>query len=114
MTTIWGDEGNEFDFYSALPGMLYQAEHAYTARDVDEVDATLLRRKFDGIVGADLDDYIYASKLEYVQGEGHGESRFPKTDAHAASPQRHPAGDAADRRKDALLPESGQVPALGG
>jgi hypothetical protein len=33
--------------------------------DVDEVDATLLRRKFDGIVGADLDDYIYASKLEY-------------------------------------------------
>jgi hypothetical protein len=32
MTTIWGDEGNEFDFYSALPGMLYQAEHAYTIR----------------------------------------------------------------------------------
>lgn len=66
MTTIWGDEGNEFDFYSALPGMLYQAEHAYTAREVDEVDAALLRRKFDGIVGADLDDYIYASKLECV------------------------------------------------
>ncbi|KWU41419.1 glycoside hydrolase [Rhodotorula sp. JG-1b] len=69
MTTIWGDEGNEFDFYSALPGMLYQAEHAYTARDVDEVDATLLRRKFDGIVGADLDDYIYASKLDDTQPE---------------------------------------------
>ncbi|GAA5990086.1 hypothetical protein JCM10908_005816 [Rhodotorula pacifica] len=69
MTTIWGDEGNEFDFYSALPGMLYQAEHAYTAREVDEVDATLLRRKFDGIVGADLDDYIYASKLDDTQPE---------------------------------------------
>ncbi|GAA5885736.1 hypothetical protein JCM3774_003295 [Rhodotorula dairenensis] len=69
MTTIWGDEGNEFDFYSALPGMLYQAEHAYTARDVDEVDATLLRRKFDGIVGADLDDYIYASKLDETPPE---------------------------------------------
>lgn len=85
MTTIWGDEGNEFDFYSALPGMLYQAEHAYTPRDVDEVDATLLRRKFDGIVGADLDDYIYASKLEYVLGRegmariasGEGLSRTP-------------------------------------
>ena len=62
MTTIWGDEGNECDLYSALPGMLYQAEGAYT-RD-DEVDAALLRRKFDGIVGADLDDWVYASKLE--------------------------------------------------
>jgi hypothetical protein len=82
MTTIWGDEGNEFDFYSALPGMLYQAEHAYTARDVDEVDATLLRRKFDGIVGADLDDYIYASKLEYVLGRAWRESLVER-DSHA-------------------------------
>lgn len=62
MTTIWGDEGNEFDLYSALPGILYQAELAYTRQD--EVDSALLRRKFDGIVGGDLDDYIYASKLE--------------------------------------------------
>jgi hypothetical protein len=46
--------------------MLYQAELAYTKREADEVDASLLRRKFDGIVGADLDDYIYASKLECV------------------------------------------------
>ena len=65
MTTIWGDEGNECDLYSALPGMLYQAEGAYT-RD-DEVDAELLRRKFDAIVGADLDDWVYASKLECVE-----------------------------------------------
>lgn len=77
MTTIWGDEGNEVsrrlrgrvgadeeqcDLYSALPGMLYQAEHAYTTND--EVDATLLRRKFDGITGGDFDDYVYASKIE--------------------------------------------------
>ncbi|GAA5866320.1 hypothetical protein JCM8547_000738 [Rhodosporidiobolus lusitaniae] len=69
MTTIWGDEGNECDLYSALPGMLYQAELAYTARDEEEVDANLLRRKFDGIVGGDLDDYIYASKLDDTQPE---------------------------------------------
>ncbi|TNY20943.1 glycoside hydrolase superfamily [Rhodotorula diobovata] len=67
MTTIWGDEGNECDLYSALPGMLYQAEGAYT-RD-DEVDAELLRRKFDAIVGADLDDWVYASKLDDTQPE---------------------------------------------
>ena len=62
MTTIWGDEGNEFDLYSALPGMLYQAEQVYTS--ADEVDANLLRKKFDGITGGDFDDYVYASKLE--------------------------------------------------
>ncbi|GAA5839664.1 hypothetical protein JCM3766R1_000936 [Sporobolomyces carnicolor] len=67
MTTIWGDEGNEFDLYSALPGILYQAELAYTQED--EVDAALLRRKFDGIVGGDLDDYVYASKLDDTQPE---------------------------------------------
>ncbi|BGP17787.1 hypothetical protein JCM10213v2_005829 [Rhodosporidiobolus nylandii] len=69
MTTIWGDEGNEVDLYSALPGMLYQAELAYGTCEQDEVDAALLRRKFDGIVGADLDDYVYASKLDDTQPE---------------------------------------------
>ncbi|BGP25894.1 hypothetical protein JCM10295v2_004835 [Rhodotorula toruloides] len=69
MCTIWGDEGNEFDLYSALPGILYHSELAYTAREVDEVDAALFRRKFDGIVGADLDDYVYASKLDDTQPE---------------------------------------------
>lgn len=64
MTTIWGDEGNEFDLYSALPGMLYQAEQAYTLREQEEVDVALLRKKFDGITGGDFDDYVYASKLE--------------------------------------------------
>ncbi|GAA5905950.1 beta-N-acetylhexosaminidase [Sporobolomyces salmoneus] len=66
-TTIWGDEGNEFDLYSALPGILYKAELAYTRED--EVDTALFRRKFDGIVGGDLDDYIYASKLDDTQPE---------------------------------------------
>ncbi|SCZ87601.1 BZ3500_MvSof-1268-A1-R1_Chr2-2g05067 [Microbotryum saponariae] len=67
MTTIWGDEGNECDLYSALPGMLYQAEHAYT--QAEEVDAGLLRKKFDGIAGADFDDYVFASKLDDTQPE---------------------------------------------
>lgn len=62
MTTIWGDEGNECDIYSALPAILYHSEHAYTTED--EVDAQLLRKKFDGITGADFDDFLYASKLE--------------------------------------------------
>ena len=62
MTTIWGDEGNEVDLYSTLPGILYQAEQAYTK--AEEVDAALMKKKFDGIAGGDFDDYVYASKLE--------------------------------------------------
>lgn len=64
MTTIWGDEGNEVNFWSTLPGILYQAEQAYTKSE--EVDVGLLKKKFDGITGADFDDYCYASKLESV------------------------------------------------
>lgn len=64
MTTIWGDEGNEVDLYSAIPGLFYHAQQAYTQND--EVDVALLKRRFDGITGADFDDYVYASKLELV------------------------------------------------
>ncbi|GAA5832404.1 hypothetical protein JCM11251_006443 [Rhodosporidiobolus azoricus] len=69
MCTLWGDEGQEYDLYSALPGILYHAELAYGQREDEEVDAALFRRKFDGIVGADLDDYVYASKLDDTQPE---------------------------------------------
>ncbi|KAI5475274.1 hexosaminidase, glycoside hydrolase family 20 protein [Pseudohyphozyma bogoriensis] len=67
MTTIWGDEGNECDLYSTLPGILYHAEQAYTRED--EVDAALLKKKFDGITGGDFDDYLFASKLDDTQPE---------------------------------------------
>ncbi|KAM0748766.1 glycoside hydrolase [Meredithblackwellia eburnea MCA 4105] len=69
MTTIWGDEGNECDLYSALPGILYHAEHAYTKREEQEVEANLLRRKFDAVVEADFEDYLFASKLDDTQPE---------------------------------------------
>ncbi|GAA96920.1 glycoside hydrolase family 20 protein [Mixia osmundae IAM 14324] len=62
MTTIWGDEGNECDIWSALPGIAYFAEHCYTRED--EVDVELLKAKFDGVCGGDFDDFVYASKLD--------------------------------------------------
>ena len=67
MATIWGDEGNECELYSALPGIWYHAEQAYTA--AEEVDAELLRLKFDGCAGGNFDDYIFASKLDDTQPE---------------------------------------------
>ncbi|MBW0507913.1 hypothetical protein O181_047628 [Austropuccinia psidii MF-1] len=67
LTTIWGDEGNECDIWSALPGILYYAEHAYSNKD--EVDVPLLKRKFDGICGGSFDDFVFASKLDDLQPE---------------------------------------------
>ncbi|KAG0143252.1 hypothetical protein CROQUDRAFT_49089 [Cronartium quercuum f. sp. fusiforme G11] len=67
MTTIWGDEGNECDIWSALPGLLYFAEQAYSLNE--EVDVEILELKFDGIMGGCFDDFMFASKLDDLQPE---------------------------------------------
>ncbi|KAH9821762.1 family 20 glycoside hydrolase [Melampsora americana] len=77
MTTIWGDEGNECDMkrteiqedqsWSALPGLLYFAEHGYTPNE--EIEVELLKIKFDGICGGSFDEFVYASKLDDLQPE---------------------------------------------
>lgn len=67
MTTIWGDEGNECDIWSALPGLLYFSEHAYTKDH--EVDIGFLKSKFDGVCGGCFDDFLFASKLDDLQPE---------------------------------------------
>ncbi|CAO3613155.1 unnamed protein product [Cunninghamella blakesleeana] len=60
--TIWGDEGNECDTFSALPGLLYYAELGYC--EEDHVDFLLLKQTFDGICGGSFDDWVYASKID--------------------------------------------------
>ncbi|KAA1079577.1 hypothetical protein PGT21_016472 [Puccinia graminis f. sp. tritici] len=67
LTTIWGDEGNECDIWSALPGILFYAEHAYSNKS--EIDVGLLKSKFDGICGGSFDDFVFASKLDDLQPE---------------------------------------------
>ncbi|WAR62233.1 hypothetical protein PtB15_14B328 [Puccinia triticina] len=67
LTTIWGDEGNECDIWSALPGLLFYSEHAYSAKS--EIDVRLLKSKFDGICGGSFDDFVFASKLDDLQPE---------------------------------------------
>ncbi|KAH8927047.1 glycoside hydrolase family 20 protein [Atractiella rhizophila] len=67
MATIWGDEGNEYDVWSALPGILYFAEQCYTLQE--EVDANILKMKFDGISGGDWADYLYACKVDDLRPE---------------------------------------------
>ncbi|KAI9023835.1 glycoside hydrolase superfamily [Phycomyces nitens] len=60
--TIWGDEGNECDIYSALPAMCYYAHHGYSSQD--EIDISLLKLSFEGICGASFDDWVFASKID--------------------------------------------------
>ncbi|ORX91071.1 glycoside hydrolase [Basidiobolus meristosporus CBS 931.73] len=62
ISTIWGDEGNECDIYSALPGLVYFAQHCYS-KDY-QIDVDLVKRNFAGICGGDLDDFVFASKID--------------------------------------------------
>ncbi|KAF9956592.1 hypothetical protein BGZ72_002645 [Mortierella alpina] len=64
MITIWGDEGHECDMFSALPAMYYFADHGYTQDD--EIDLDRLKNCFEGVCGANFDDWVYASKIDQV------------------------------------------------
>ncbi|KAF9378225.1 hypothetical protein CPC16_011416 [Podila verticillata] len=62
MITIWGDEGHECDMFSALPAMYYFADHGYTQEN--EIDLDRLKSCFEGVCGANFDDWVYASKID--------------------------------------------------
>ncbi|KAH9245311.1 hypothetical protein BASA81_017220 [Batrachochytrium salamandrivorans] len=64
--TMWGDDGNECDMLSALPGLAYFGEQAYSTSY--DVDWNTLKRNFAGVCGGRLEDWIYSSKLDSVPG----------------------------------------------
>ncbi|TKY84636.1 hypothetical protein EX895_006538 [Sporisorium graminicola] len=78
--TIWGDEGNEVDLWSSLPAWCYYADHAFSAKfscgepaargGDGEVDVSLLKSKFDAIVGGDWDDFVRASAIDDTTKDG--------------------------------------------
>jgi hypothetical protein len=57
-----GDDGNEYDFYSAMPGLVYFAEMGYTHEP--NVSDNTLSAQFLGIFGGRWEDWIYASKMD--------------------------------------------------
>ncbi|MCF7838080.1 MAG: beta-N-acetylhexosaminidase [Candidatus Marinimicrobia bacterium] len=61
--TLWGDDGQECDPFSALPGLQYFAEHGYA----DEIDERVLRANFRGATGLDYDAWIKPAELDQVQ-----------------------------------------------
>ncbi|KAG0297624.1 hypothetical protein BGZ98_000535 [Dissophora globulifera] len=64
MITIWGDEGHECDMFSSLPAIYYFADHGYTMED--EIDLDRLKNCFEGVCGANFDDWVYASQIDQV------------------------------------------------
>jgi hypothetical protein len=61
-TTTWGDDGMECDLFSALPGMQFYAEHAYS----ETVHQDQVRAHFRGACDADYDDWCKASEIDAV------------------------------------------------
>lgn len=72
--TTWGDDGNEVDIMSALPGLVLYGEHTYTSNDDILID--VLKCKFAALCGGNFDDFIYASKVDLPPG-AYDRTRFP-------------------------------------
>ncbi len=60
--TLWGDDGAETNYFAALPGLQFYAEHVY-AEQVSEED---LRRRFKSCTGLHWDDYMKLSKIDGI------------------------------------------------
>ncbi|KAJ2167803.1 hypothetical protein GGH15_001865 [Coemansia sp. RSA 562] len=75
MLTIWGDEGNECDFFSALPVMLYVANHAHT--DKSEIDAVFMENAFAAVCGGSLGDWMAASGVDELPQPNEARAQMP-------------------------------------
>ncbi|MDD3928100.1 MAG: beta-N-acetylhexosaminidase [bacterium] len=58
--TMWGDDGNECDIFSALPGIQFFAEHGWA----NTVDKEKLRANFRGTCGVSFDDWLKAADVD--------------------------------------------------
>lgn len=65
--TIWGDDGNECDILSAIPGLVYFGEQGYTASNISVKESDMACR-FAGICGGNWDDFVYASSIDMIPG----------------------------------------------
>lgn len=66
--TIWGDDGNECDSLTCLPGLAFYGEYGYldlskTTNSI-EIDMNSLKRRFWGCCGGNFDDFVYASHID--------------------------------------------------
>lgn len=62
--TLWGDDGNECDFFSALPAVQYFADQAYNK----DVDPEKFRNNLSGSCDIDFADWEPAGRLDVPDG----------------------------------------------
>lgn len=60
--TMWGDNGAETNFFSALLGLQLYAEHGYAA----EVDDEKLRKRFKFCTGGNYDSFMDLNLLDFI------------------------------------------------
>ncbi|GIP40833.1 N-acetyl-beta-D-glucosaminidase [Paenibacillus sp. J31TS4] len=64
IATLWGDDGTECDWYSALLGLQLFAEHGYAK----ELDEDKLRDRFLFCTGARMDDFLAIKYIDETPG----------------------------------------------
>lgn len=62
--TVWGDDGAETNYFTALPGMQLYAEHAYA----QEVDPDRMKDRFRICTGASWDAFMNLSLIDHIPG----------------------------------------------
>jgi hexosaminidase len=63
-TTMWGDNGAETNFFTALLGLQLYAEHGYAR----ELDLEKLKKRFKFCTGEDFDAFMSLSQLDSIPG----------------------------------------------
>ncbi len=64
IATLWGDDGTECDWFSALLGLQLFAEHGYA----DTLDEEKLKRRFHFCTGAHYDDFMDIKYVDETPG----------------------------------------------
>lgn len=64
IATLWGDDGTECDWFSALLGLQLFAEHGYA----DVLDDAKLSRRFRYCTGASMDDFMAIKNVDEPPG----------------------------------------------
>ena len=63
IATMWGDDGSETNYFSALLGLQLYAEYAYQKEDVTD---ELLAKRFKACTGENMSDFLTMSKLDCI------------------------------------------------
>ncbi|ORZ36790.1 glycoside hydrolase superfamily [Catenaria anguillulae PL171] len=66
MTTVWGDDGNECDWWSVWPALVYYGHCGYKKEGEEVVDPphNEVTSWFAGVFGGKLEDWLHASRID--------------------------------------------------